>query len=274
MMMSRGKNERKKISTNLFVYIIILLLMVFGVQAAQSDADSGKANSGSNTGYGPNWQCTDWTTCTTDGTSERRCTRPDESGESIEKRPCTQVQINNNSVEKNQNNQGIGQELSKQISVRKEEIKSGTYNNSLGQLLNVRQLAQNMKELRVNGVRAQTGLNITAVTDSRGKTMLRTRMKNGEESEIKIMPDTASERALERLRVKVCSTTNNCTIELKSNGTGRAEHIQYELQLERHSMILGIFQKKMQLRADVDAENGDINIHKPWWAFMATEPAE
>ena len=181
---------------------------------------------------------------------------------------------NNSAVEKNQTNQGIGQELNEQIRERKEEIKNGNSTSPLGQLLNVKELAANLRELRVNGVSAQTSLNITAETDSEGKTKLKTKLKNGQEIEIKIMPDTASERALERLRLKVCSPEKNCTIQLKDVGSGETEKVQYEVQLERHSRILGIFQKKMQVRAEVDAENGDVNIHKPWWAFLATEPAE
>ena len=88
------------------------------------------------------------------------------------------------------------------------------------------------------------------------------------------MPDTASERALERLKIKVCSTENNCTIQLKDVGNGKDEKIQYELQIERHSKILGIFQKKMKVSADIDSETGETKIHKPWWAFIASEPAE
>jgi len=181
---------------------------------------------------------------------------------------------NDSTVEKNQTNQGIDQGLSEQIKERKEEIKNGNYTGPLGQLLNVKELTANLRELRVNGVSAQTSLNITIETDSEGKTKLRTKLKNGQEKEIKIMPDTASEKALERLKLKVCSPEKNCTIQLKDVGSGETEKVQYEVQLERHSRILGIFQKKMQVRAEVDAENGDVNIHKPWWAFLATEPAE
>ena len=184
---------------------------------------------------------------------------------------------NQSGIEKNQtnnSNQGIGQEFSQQIRERKEEIKSGEYNGSLGQLLKVRELAQNLRELRVNDIPAQTDLNITAETDTEGKTKLTTKLKNGQEKEIKIMPDTASQTALDRLKLKVCSTENNCTIQLKDVGSGNTEKVQYEVQIERHSRILGIFQKKMQVSADVDAETGDVKTHKPWWAFIATEPAE
>ena len=84
----------------------------------------------------------------------------------------------------------------------------------------------------------------------------------------------ASKKALEILKVKVCSSDNNCTIQLKDVGSGKTEKIQYEVQLERHSRILGIFEKKMHVIVDVDAETGDTTVHKPWWAFIATEPAE
>jgi len=175
--------------------------------------------------------------------------------------------------ETNQTNQGIGQQLSQMIRERKEELKAGDYNGSLGQLLRVRELAQNLRELRVNDIPAKTDLNITAETDVEGKTKLKAVLKNGQEKEIKIMPDTASKRALERLKLKVCSTENNCTIQLKDVGSGETEKIQYEVQIERHSRILGIFQKKMQVSADIDAETGVAKLHKPWWAFIATEPA-
>jgi hypothetical protein len=179
----------------------------------------------------------------------------------------------NSSLEKNQTNQGIGQQLREQIRERKEEIRTGNYTGPFGQLLRVREMAQNLRELRVDDISAKTDLNISAETDAEGKTKLKTRLKNGQEKEIKIMPDTASEKALERLKLKVC-LPENCIIQLKDVGTGQTEKIQYEVQLERHSKILGIFKKKMQVRADVDAETGDVKLHKPWWAFLAMQPAE
>lgn len=177
----------------------------------------------------------------------------------------------NESARGNNTNRGIGQELSEQIRERKEELKAGEYNGSLGQLLQVRELAQNLRELRVNGVTAETELNITAETDEKGETNFTVKLNNGRKAQIKIMPDTAAEIALERLRLKVCSTENNCTIQLKDVGNGSKEDISYELQIERHSRILGIFQKKMQVSTEVDAETGEVsNVKKPWWAFIAT----
>jgi len=114
------------------------------------------------------------------------------------------------------------------------------------------------------------GLNVTS-----NGTQLKVHLSNGRNAEIKIMPDTASETALARLRLKVCNETRNCTIQLKEVGQGNETRLAYELQIERHSRILGIFEAKMQVRAEVDAETGEvISVGKPWWAFLATQPEE
>ena len=94
---------------------------------------------------------------------------------------------------------------------------------------------------------------------------------HGYKKEVKIMPDTASERALERLRLKVCNESNNCTITLKDVGNNQTE-MQYELQVERHYKLLGMFKTKAQVRAEIGAESGNVTITKnPWWAFLATQ---
>jgi len=96
---------------------------------------------------------------------------------------------------------------------------------------------------------------------------------NGKMSEIKIMPDVASEIALQRLRLKVCNETNNCIIVLKDVGTRNEtdnKTLEYELQVQRHVRILGLFQAKAQERAEINAENGKVKIHQPWWMFLAT----
>jgi hypothetical protein len=153
---------------------------------------------------------------------------------------------------------------------RKEEIRSGDYVSHSGRVLMVKELTQNKKELKINGVTAKTNLSIIGETDAQGKTKLTTMLRNGEEGEIMIMPDVASKTALERLRLKVCSAENNCTIELKDVGSGEEEKIQYEVQLERQSKILGMFNKRMHVTVDVDAQTGESKVHRPWWAFMAT----
>ncbi len=89
------------------------------------------------------------------------------------------------------------------------------------------------------------------------------------------MPDTASETALKRLRLRVCSEENNCTIELKEVGKRNQTQAAYEIQAQRHAKLFGMFRLKMQTNAQVSAETGElIRVKKPWWAFLATEPEE
>lgn len=107
------------------------------------------------------------------------------------------------------------------------------------------------------------------------KTKLKAKLSDGSLSEIKILPDDASRRALKRFRLKTCSEENNCTIELKEIRKDAKARAVYDVQLERHSKILGIFKKKMQVGVEIDSENGEIiKVRKPWWAFLATEPEE
>lgn len=169
---------------------------------------------------------------------------------------------------------GIGQELSQLISERKEELKTGNYTGPQGQLLNVKELSATLRELRVGNVSVRTKMNITKEV-AENKTKLKVNMSNGKGAEIKVMPDTASEIALERLRLKVCSPENNCSIQLKEVGKGENSKVAYELQIERHAKLLGLFAAKMQVKTQVDAETGDvIKVMKPWWAFLAAEPQE
>lgn len=124
----------------------------------------------------------------------------------------------------------------------------------------------------------ETELGIEEEFDDNNISRLQAKLSNGRNAEVKIMPNVASEVALRQLRLNVCSLDNNCTIELKevANRTRANEsRLAYEIQIERHSRILGIFRAKMEIRAEVDAETGElIDIKKPWWAFLAAEPTE
>ena len=129
-------------------------------------------------------------------------------------------------------------------------------------------------KLRAHNVEANCDCDLFEQSEG-NKTRLKARLQNGAEREIKVMPDVASERALERLRLKVCLAEEGCSIELKEVGQENASRLAYELQAERHAKLLGLFQTKMQTRVQVDAENGEIiRVGKPWWAFLAYEPEE
>ena len=149
------------------------------------------------------------------------------------------------------------------------QVQAGeTYMAQNGEQVQVQQGEGNRLRLKVRDAEAHTDLEVT----SEGQ-KLRAKLSNGRNAEIKIMPDTASERALQRLRIKNCS--GNCTIELKQVGEGEQARLAYEVQTERHSRVLGLFKAKMQVQAQVDAETGElIRVGKPWWAFLAVEPEE
>ena len=90
--------------------------------------------------------------------------------------------------------------------------------------------------------------------------------------ELKIMPDTASETAIQALKLNICTEENNCQIELKEVGQGEQIQAAYEIKAQKQVKILGIFQTQMQVQTQVNAENGElIKTEKPWWAFLVTE---
>ena len=124
-------------------------------------------------------------------------------------------------------------------------------------------------------IEAETELELEQEETENNKTKIKVKLSNGRKAEIKIMPDAASEKALERLGLKVCSSENNCTIELKETGEDSDIRASYEVQVERHMRILALFRAKAQVKAQIDAETGEVIIvKKPWWAFLALEPEE
>lgn len=131
-------------------------------------------------------------------------------------------------------------------------------------------------KLRIRNITAHSDLNITPEDDfEQNRTRLRVHFPNGMNSEIKIMPDSANERALERLRIRVCNESNNCTLQLRQVGQGDQMRASYEVQAERHFKLFGLFERKAQVRAQVDAETGEVSsVGKPWWSFLASQPAE
>ncbi len=125
-----------------------------------------------------------------------------------------------------------------------------------------------------SGANATSRMEIEIKTSDGNRTRMMIRMSNGQQAEVKIMPDEASEVALQRLRLRVCNADRNCSIELKEVGE-REKQLAYELRAERQAKILGLFKKRMQVMSQVNAENGEIiRVQKPWWAFLATEPEE
>lgn len=165
-------------------------------------------------------------------------------------------------------NQGADTSLQNQEQVR---AQSGNYENSNGEQMQIQ--TENGFRLQVGGIEAKSSMEITQEQDQeQNKTRLKTQLSNGKNAEIKIMPNTASEKAIERLRLKVCSSENNCVIELKEVGNGEQVKAAYEIQAQKEARILGLFKTRMKVQAQVNAETGEvIQAKKPWWAFLASE---
>lgn len=152
------------------------------------------------------------------------------------------------------------------------QVQTGTYMNRVGEQMQIQVGEGNKLKLQTGNVEAETTMNITQER-VQNKTKLQVKLSNGLNAEVKVMPNTASETALAKLGAK-CEE-NNCTIELKEVGTGSQVKSAYEIKTQKQAKVLGLFQVKMQVQAQVDAETGEIiQAKKPWWAFLATESAE
>ena len=148
--------------------------------------------------------------------------------------------------------------------------KAGEHLNHEGKRMLLEKI-HNRIQLRSGNFSADCDCNLTQERVM-NKTKLYAGLSNGRHAEVKIMPDTASERALERLRLKLCE---NCSIELKETGKGEEARLAYELRTQKKARLLGIFKTRMHVRAQVDAENGEVvQVKKPWWAFLASEEDE
>ncbi len=169
---------------------------------------------------------------------------------------------------------GDGSQLASTGEGKKIQLQAGEHVGVDGQKMMIKTEANNRMKLEVGGESAKTSMKIEQKT-SDGKTKLSTQLSNGKNAEIKVMPDAASKKALERLRLKTCAEENGCSIELKEVGEGEGAKLAYEVKTERQSRVLGLFGAKMQVQAQVDAETGEVlNVKKPWWAFLASEPVE
>ena len=136
----------------------------------------------------------------------------------------------------------------------------------------LRKINSEIIELRAQKARIRTRLNLTNGSNA---SELRVRLSNGRNALIKIMPDTASEKALKRLRLKNCNETRNCTIELKEVGEGNRTQAVYEARARKTFRIFGFIKNHEDVLTRIDAETGEeIEVKRPWWAWMASEADE
>lgn len=111
---------------------------------------------------------------------------------------------------------------------------------------------------------AQEGINLEEETNGT-EYKLKARFR-GNVTDIKIMPDRASEIALERLRAL------NFTIELREvSREGNVSRIAYSARAYKDGRFVGIFKLKVKVETQIDPETGEIiRTKKPWWAFFVS----
>ena len=115
----------------------------------------------------------------------------------------------------------------------------------------------------VDGLEVETELEIEDEFEG-NETDLAVVMSNGRRALIKIMPDAASEIALERLRA-----LNFTGIELKEIRHKNVPRVVYNIETNKEGRFFGIFKLKLKIEGQVDPETGEfIGISKPWWAFL------
>ena len=133
---------------------------------------------------------------------------------------------------------------------------------------NVNTNADGQSTLTIAGTDVKTNLNVNVSSDSQTNVEL----SNGKRAAIKIMPSTASETAIARIRLNVCSEENNCTIEIKEVSSQNEVHAVYEVKAEKEYKALGLFKARGNVVADVDIETGIVvKTSRPWWAAISTE---
>lgn len=135
-------------------------------------------------------------------------------------------------------------------------------------------LDEEQKEIIAGRINAKTGLNLTAEDiDGNASTgaILRAYLSNGNQANVRVLPDRAADIAVQRLRAK-CNQETNCTVELKEVGTGNKTRAVYIVETENEARAFLFFKRKMIVSAEIDPETGKvIDVRKPWWAFFAVE---
>jgi len=112
-------------------------------------------------------------------------------------------------------------------------------------------------------VEAEEGIDIEEESNATHYKLKARLRSNGNVTDIKIMPDTASEIALERLRAL------NFTIELREIKHKNIPRVVYHIEADKTGRFLGIFKLKLKVETEVDPETGEVvTFSKPWWAFL------
>jgi len=132
---------------------------------------------------------------------------------------------------------------------------------------------------------------------NRSRGNIKVKLRDGTNASIKVMPDVAAARALEVLRLHVCSADNNCTIVLKDvgqrdevddsdeigddevndddsieAGDDSNRRLRYEVRAEKRYRMLGLFPRSAEVRVEISADDGGVvDTDRPWWTVFSSE---
>ena len=148
-------------------------------------------------------------------------------------------------------------------------LQSGEYLNEKGQTMRIQGQGEQMM-LRVGEYSANCSEECNLTQEMvQNRTRIHAQLSHGNMADIKVMPDVAAERAIERLRLNMCE---NCSIELKEVGQGDSTKMAYEVNTRARAKVFGIFNTNVDAEVQVDAETGEvIRTRKPWWAVLQAE---
>lgn len=122
------------------------------------------------------------------------------------------------------------------------------------------------RELEINGYNVSTKLNLTVNNTGLNNSLnIRARLDNGKEKDVKVLPNVASQTAMNIFR------NRNMTLVLKQVGNGTNASLAYEANSNQTVRLFGLFKVKANLQAMINAENGNVTeVHRPWWYFLAS----
>lgn len=117
-------------------------------------------------------------------------------------------------------------------------------------------LTEKLSELSVNSAETQNEVKVM----TREEIKVDNRKLYVNDKEVKIMPSTASETALNALRLE-----KDISIQLKDTGKP-----VYEVSGTKRVKLFALFGINMNVKILVNAESGNIEkIEKPWWSFLS-----
>jgi hypothetical protein len=192
---------------------------------------------------------------------------PAETGDGTQVTQNTQNQGENTQIQTQQqtqtNNPGMGEQV-------RTQVQTGSLTTQSGKQVQIQTQSNNQVQLKSGTATAQTSMKMIQEQTATG-TKLQVQLSNGQNAEIKIMPDAASEKALERLGLKVCTVEEGCSIELKEVGTGTNAQPAYEVEAQTEGKFLGLFKIKAKVKTQISAENGEIlRVKKPFLTTVKT----